>query len=142
MGKTVKSTAKNTAGLMPPWKKGQSGNPNGRPRKEICLTSLIKEELEQVMQTDDGPRTKAQILAKNIVSKAAKGHNVAMKEVLDRIDGKVADKLEMNAKVSDDTQREEDRTVDEAIAGMPEPERKKFYELLKLARNGSVAGTA
>ncbi len=53
--KASKKTAKgpgdkhrsNTAGLMPPWKPGQSGNPKGRPKKQT-----LEEELSQYLQAE------------------------------------------------------------------------------------------
>lgn len=85
------------------FKKGQSGNPKGRPPKELCLTSLVKEELEQQAKTKEGkllfnkdgtPKTYAQLLAGAIVSQAAKGNRTALQQLWERVDGKVPIKLE------------------------------------------------
>lgn len=85
------------------WKPGKSGNPNGRPKKELSLISIIKAELEspayskdgdQIRDRDGNPLTWAQVLGKSIVRQAGKGNSVAMKELLDRIDGKVPQPLE------------------------------------------------
>ena len=40
-----------------PWKKGQSGNPAGRPKKEDSLTSLLKAEMERIDPSDAEGRT-------------------------------------------------------------------------------------
>lgn len=75
------------------WKPGQSGNPAGRPKSDLCITSLVKELLEQ----DAGQgKTNAQLVAEAIVKLAktpdARGYVPTVKELLDRIEGKVADK--------------------------------------------------
>lgn len=80
------------------WKPGQSGNPKGRPPKELCITSLIKEELEEVLRAEGGNITFARAFAKALIRKAIKGHNVAMKELLERVDGKVPLPLEHGGK--------------------------------------------
>jgi len=73
-----------------PYKKGQSGNPEGRP-KDI-ITSLIKELLEQEVK---GGKTHAQLVAEAIVKLSEdslfKGNVSAIKELLDRVEGKVPD---------------------------------------------------
>ena len=74
------------------WKPGQSGNPNGRPPKELSLISLIKEELEQIAE---GDKTEAQLVARAIVQAARKAKVEIIKELLDRIDGPVKKKLEV-----------------------------------------------
>ena len=72
------------------FKKGQSGNPKGRPTKDLCITSLIKDELTEIANTKEGKKmTWAQLFAKALVRKACQGHSVAIREVMDRVDGKV-----------------------------------------------------
>ena len=72
------------------WMPGQSGNPNGRPKKDVCITSLVKELLEQ--DAGEG-KTYAQLVAEAIVKLSttpdARGHVPTVKELLDRLEGKV-----------------------------------------------------
>lgn len=74
------------------WKPGQSGNLKGRPPKDICITSLVKEFLVKEAQ---GGKTHAQLVAEAIVKLAEdyhfKGNVAAIRELLDRIEGKVPD---------------------------------------------------
>lgn len=85
------------------WKLGQSGNPRGRPPKDICITSLVKEFLAKEAQ---GGKTHAQLVAEAIVKLAEdyrfKGNVSAIKELLDRIEGKVPDthKIESDIPIS------------------------------------------
>jgi len=82
----------NTMGKGEPhrWQPGQSGNPNGRPKKDVCITSLVKELLGK--DAGDG-KTYAQLVAEAIVKLAttpdARGHVPTIKELLDRMEGKV-----------------------------------------------------
>lgn len=82
------------------WKPGQSGNPNGRPPKDICITSLVKEFLEQ--EAKDG-KTHAQLVAEAIVKLAEdyhfKGNVSAIRELLDRIEGRVPETHKVEADV-------------------------------------------
>lgn len=77
-----------------PWKKGQSGNPNGRPKKDASLTSLMKEMLDKPADyiapgaTPDD-KTWRQVITKALFTKAAKGDVKAIELVLDRTEGKV-----------------------------------------------------
>lgn len=84
-----------------PWKPGQSGNPHGRPTKEHCLTSLIKEYLSQTDPNDTHKkkRTREATLAEAIAEMARKGHRVALKELLDRVDGPIRQIHEIRASV-------------------------------------------
>ena len=83
-------------GLKPRWKKGESGNPKGRPPKDISITSLVKEILEQ---EGAGGKTHAQLVAEAMVKLAEdchfKGNVAAIKELLERVEGKVPDKHEI-----------------------------------------------
>ena len=59
--------------LNPPkdtrWKPGQSGNPKGRPPKNLSITSLVKERLEQ--EGEQG-KTNAELIAEAIIELAKK----------------------------------------------------------------------
>ena len=78
----------------PAWKKGVSGNPNGRPCKDVSLTSLIKKYLEEVpdVKVGSGPNTRTwrELIAQAWLVGAYKGNSVLFKELLDRLEGKVA----------------------------------------------------
>lgn len=80
------------------FKPGESGNPNGRPKKADCLTSLLKEEIEKLCpfkKTEQIKKYGRQLTWKEMIvistlSLAVKGVPVAFKEVWGRVDGKVA----------------------------------------------------
>jgi hypothetical protein len=66
------------------WKKGQSGNPKGRPIKNLSLVSLVKERLEQ--HPED-----AKAIALALISLGKSKDMRAIEELLNRIDGKVVE---------------------------------------------------
>ena len=59
------------------FKKGQSGNPKGRPKAAKNIATDIKEELEEVVQITEGGQvktvTKQRALIKSLLAKAGKG---------------------------------------------------------------------
>ncbi len=63
------------------WKKGESGNPHGRKRKEDCLLSCIKEELSK--KSINGKSTKEQMIAAALVQMAEKGNIKAIELVME-----------------------------------------------------------
>ena len=71
------------------WKKGMSGNPRGRPRKEDCLTSLLREEIRKTCPADREKRTWKELVVRATLQLAMKGNATALKEVWERLDGKV-----------------------------------------------------
>ena len=73
--------------------KGQSGNPKGRPPKHECLTSLLKEELGKVNASDKEGRTWKELIVIATLRLAMKGNPAALREVWDRVDGKVRQDL-------------------------------------------------
>lgn len=73
---------------------GQSGNPKGRPPLQKSLTSLLRLEIDTPCPDDREGRTWRELLVLSLMRLAMKGHPTALKEVWDRIDGKVP--LRMN----------------------------------------------
>jgi len=65
-----------------PWKPGESGNPRGRPKKDVCLTTLAKAALEADPEL-------AQKAVKKWLDQVVKGDAVARRELLDRLEGRV-----------------------------------------------------
>lgn len=80
------------------WPKGQSGNPKGRPRKEVCITSGLKELLLSVPPITDkngnaNKRTGVELVTLAWLQGMLKGNPVLIKEALERIEGKIPQAL-------------------------------------------------
>ena len=71
------------------WKKGVSGNPRGRPKKRDSLTSLLKEEIAKICPADREKRTWKELIVRATLQLAMKGNATALKEVWERLDGKI-----------------------------------------------------
>ena len=88
------NTARNTEGLLPPWKPGQSGNPSGRPKKKP-----ITEMYERIL---NDPQNMEFIEAATV--KALRQGNMAMvlqlREMADRVEGKVTQPIEADISVN------------------------------------------
>jgi hypothetical protein len=69
------------------FKKGQSGNPKGRPRGSRSLTTLLAQELDEVITIKENGRirriTKRQAIAKQLMNKVMLGDQRALKVLLD-----------------------------------------------------------
>jgi len=96
MADTDSNTEKNkeprSPNLAPMWKPGQSGNPGGRPRG-----SSLTKRLRQALDANDGKL--AEVVVKVLLREAAKGKYQHLREILDRVEGKVVQKVELNATV-------------------------------------------
>jgi len=75
------------------WKKGQSGNPNGRPRIGHTMTETLRRLLEE--KREDGQTYREAILLK-MRDLAIGGNLEAAKYVIDRLEGKPAQALELS----------------------------------------------
>jgi len=67
------------------FKKGESGNPLGRPKKELSMTNAMKDILNEI-----DPETKIERYKKLLlvaIDKAEKGDNDMIKYLVNRIDG-------------------------------------------------------
>ena len=67
------------------FKKGQSGNPNGRPRGRLNKKTLLEKELnKRVWVVENGKRKrvrKGQVIITTLVNKAATGHNPSIAQL-------------------------------------------------------------
>lgn len=77
------------------WKKGQSGNPLGRPKKGMTLAENIATALEA---KKDGDPSKLEKIIDALVKKAEEGDTKAIEILLDRGYGKAKAFLEISAK--------------------------------------------
>ncbi len=60
----------------------------GRPKGSISLVKILKEKLQEISTTNK-KKTVAEVLIDKLISSAIKGNNIkAMKDIIDRIDGK------------------------------------------------------
>ena len=89
----TKGQPKNNGRPLPPvenrWKKGTSGNPRGRPKKQDCLTHLLRDEIQKICPADREKRTWKLLIVRATLQLAMKGNAAALKEVWERLDGKV-----------------------------------------------------
>lgn len=77
------------------WKRGQSGNPKGRPRKE-SLTDILRDVLAERIPKAQDPRQSqlADALIRNFVLEAIRTKDTAMfAEIFNRIEGKVKERI-------------------------------------------------
>jgi hypothetical protein len=78
---------------LKPWPKGVSGNPGGRPKKK-----LVTDELERLLEAEApeaGGRTWATVIAEALLHQARKGDVRAITELINRIEGKPLQPVEL-----------------------------------------------
>ena len=86
MDKKLTENSKKTARLRPyRWKKGQSGNPGGRPKTKV-LSEAYRNALAELSPKDQ--RTLAEAIAAALVRRALKSDVRAAAEIADRTEGK------------------------------------------------------
>ncbi len=68
--------------------RGQSGNPGGRPKGTVKLSTCYERSLARPFPGDPEGRTYAQVIADKAVELAAAGDIAAIKEVTDRTEGR------------------------------------------------------
>lgn len=78
---------------MAKFEKGQSGNPAGRPRNEQAITPLLR----RLLQEKRAGKTRAEHVANTLLSLAEDGDLNAIRTVLERIDGKVLDQIDVTS---------------------------------------------
>ena len=68
------------------WKKGQSGNPNGRPKGSVSIVEGIKKKLLEIEPVNK--KTYLELFLSKLFLKAIKeGNEQLMKDIINRVDG-------------------------------------------------------
>lgn len=71
----------------PNWHKGKSGNPGGRPKGTVSIVTILRQQLAKHPEW-------AQALVKKWIQHAAEGSYQHLQAIVDRVDGKVPDRVE------------------------------------------------
>ncbi len=77
------------------WKPGQSGNPNGRPKRDWTFAGEIEKALEEA--TKDGKTIKHH-LVRSLLKAGLSGNVIAIEKIMNRLDGMPQQKVEMDAR--------------------------------------------
>ncbi len=81
-------------------KKGVILNPKGKPKGTRHFSTLLKEAIIKVAEGDDMPADR--MIVKQLVDKAKKGDLQAIDRVLDRVDGKAEQTINLDADIHTD----------------------------------------
>jgi hypothetical protein len=73
---------------------GQSGNPGGRPKGYVPFAPALRRELAKA---DRRNKTQMQKIAEKVVAMALKGDMDAVRWIADRVDGKVAQSIQVDS---------------------------------------------
>ena len=88
--------------LRPPWKKGESGNPAGPPKGHVKIAT----QLRRLLNMDSGEKhqltgeslTELQVALIAAIKKSKKGDIYALNSIMDRVDGKPSQPIELPEK--------------------------------------------
>lgn len=89
------------ANLMPPWQKGQSGNPNGKPVGAVSVKAELRKLMEIILEGEINPLNDlpenmpaGRKVALNLAMKAiADGDLGAIKTIIEHLDGKAGESV-------------------------------------------------
>lgn len=94
-----KNTDKNTTNLKPAWKKGETGNPNGRPKGRKNFATLYREAIEKIaLSTGMEPDAFELEIVEQALRKARNGDVRFYQDTMDRLHGKAAGSLDVTSK--------------------------------------------
>lgn len=80
------------------WKPGQSGNPAGKPKGARHFSTLIREAITKV--ADDTGTSDDKEIVRALVEKAKAGDLKAVDMVLDRVDGKAEQTINLDGEMT------------------------------------------
>lgn len=111
MGNSDKNTVRpQNKNLRPPMKKGETLNPNGRPKGQRNYAVIYREALKNIAKANDKtPEEIEEMLEVTGLKKALKGDFNFWKDVRDRVHGKAPQTFDVNAKIQDTTFTDEEK---------------------------------
>lgn len=114
---------------------GHSGNPGGRPKGSVKVSSCYERSLSRPFPGDAQGRTYAQVIADKAVELAAEGRIDAIKEVTDRTEGRSKQIIDVNRS---DLRREYlRRAVDELCAKYDKPREEVVRDIIETEPDAS-----
>ncbi len=76
------------------FKPGKSGNPKGRPKKEVCIPDIFRSILSEIDPFDiDKKRTALEAICQRVTNMAIGGNLDAVKIIFDRTEGKALERV-------------------------------------------------
>ena len=116
------------------WKPGESGNPKGRPR--ACITERLRHIIDEAVEiadpsVPDGPKiqtTVAEAIARVAVQAVLDGDVAFFREIMNRVEGKVPDKVDAVV-ATGELSPEQERRLD-AIMGRLERDGQPVREVM------------
>ncbi len=100
MKKEEKKTEISDRKQTKPWlfKKGVSGNPKGKPKGTLSITTLVRNALMKIAKESPDKSTYEQLFIKRIMQKAiVEGDNHMIKLIWEQIDGSAAQKVDVTS---------------------------------------------
>src|SRR6185503_19309244 len=97
---------------------GQSGNPGGRPKGSVKLSTCYERSLARPYPDDPEGRTYAQVIADKAVEIAAGGDIAAIREVTDRTEGRA--KQTVDATVTSEVSQSQREALQSAAMDLAE----------------------
>jgi len=85
------------SGNLKPFKKGQSGNPNGRPPKVKCIPDILR-KIGEEEGTLDG-KTKLDVIMYKVYQYALEGKPWAVQFIADRTEGKALERIDQTTRL-------------------------------------------
>ena len=75
------------------WQPGESGNPNGRPKKQICIPDILRRLLAEQDEFVQDKRTKLESICHTAINQAIGGDKDARNWIADRAEGKALERV-------------------------------------------------
>ena len=101
---TENSPNKRLENLAPPFQPGQSGNPKGKPKGILNMTTLLKKLLKEKVEVEVGgvkiKMTKRKAMMLKWLDLGMHGKLRAIEKIVERVEGKASQPIEMSGNIT------------------------------------------